>query len=160
MFEKQEQIYEDYGIFDDDDFDRLSDSRQDAFEDALEELDVQYEQLEEEFGFVEPELSEEQETEFEEKLSVLDSKFMDLHDEFDISFEDYEDCSDCDEYEFKDSKSEQSEIISQLEQELLAKNDRIIELEQEVEDLEKQVQNLQEIISEQLSVIFDWVTGK
>ena len=72
----------------------------------------------------------------------------------------FDDCSDCDEYEFKDSKSEQSEIISQLEQELLAKNDRIIELEQKVEDLEKQLQNLQETISEQLSVIFEWVTSK
>ena len=126
----------------------------------MDELDSKYEQVFSEFGFVEPELSEEQETEFEEKLSVLDSKFMNLHDEFEISFEDYEDCPDCDEYEFKDSKSEQSEIISQLEQELLAKNDRIIELEQEVEDLEKQVQNLQEIISEQISVIFEWVTSK
>ena len=92
--------------------------------------------------------------------SKLDSEFMDLHDEFDISFEDYDDCPDCDEYEFNDKTSEQSEIISQLEQELLAKNDRIIELEQEVEGLEKQVQNLQEIISEQISVIFEWVTSK
>ena len=68
--------------------------------------------------------------------SKLDSEFMDLDDEFDRSFEDYDDCPDCDEYEFKDDTSEQSEIISQLEQELLAKNDRIIELEQEVEGLE------------------------
>ena len=78
---------------------------------------------------MEPEISEEQETEFEEKLSKLDSKFMDVHDEFDISFEYYDDCPNCDEYEFKNNTSEQSEIISQLEQELLAKNDRIIELE-------------------------------
>lgn len=104
---------------------------------------------------MEPEISEEQEIEFEEKLSKLDSKFMDVHEEFGISFEDYDDCSDCDEYEFKDTTSEQSEIISQLEQELFAKNDRIIALEQEVENLEKQVQNLQETRSEQISVIFE-----
>ena len=107
----------------------ISEEENEQFEERLGELDSKYEQIFWEFGFVEPEISEEQETEFEEKLSKLDSKFMDVHDEFDISFEYYDDCPNCDEYEFKNNTSEQSEIISQLEQELLAKNDRIIELE-------------------------------
>ena len=183
------QIYEQFGVFDEEDYDSLTQEKRNAFDRAIEDIEAQYDELNERFGFVEPELTEEQHMEFEEKMEEihlryeqvhsefgfvepelsseqqeefearifeLDEEFERIHEEFGIPMWEFEECPDCDdEFERHDNAT-----IAELESKIEEKDRRIAELEQQVDSLENQAEDLKQIISEQLSVIYDWVVNR